>query len=65
MDRRYQQSGLNERTTLADFDWRFNPQRPRAACFELHTLKFVAEGHNAIVIGKPGTGWSHDAKAVA
>ena len=42
MDRRYQQSGLDERITLADFDWRFNPQRPRAACFELHTLKFVA-----------------------
>lgn len=25
MERRYQQSGLDERITLADFDWRFNP----------------------------------------
>jgi hypothetical protein len=44
MERRYQKSGLDERVSLADFDWRFNPKLPRAACFELHTLKFVAEG---------------------
>ena len=65
MDRRYQKSGLDERITLADFDWRFNPKLPRAACFELHTLKFVAEGHNALIIGKTGTGKSHVAKAIA
>jgi len=65
MDRRYKRSGLAERLTLADFDWRFNPKLPRNACFELHTLKFVAEGANALVIGKPGTGKSHVAKAVA
>ena len=55
LDRRFKRSGLAERLTLADFDWRFNPKLPRAACFELHTLKFVAEGANALVIGKPGT----------
>ena len=65
MERRYLQSGLDERTTLADFDWRFNPKLPRQACFELHTLKFIADGQNAIIIGKPGTGKSHIAKAVA
>ena len=65
MQRRYQQSGLDERVTLADFDWRFNAKLPRAACFELHTLKFIADGHNALLIGKPGTGKSHVAKAVA
>ncbi|MDP9919086.1 DNA replication protein DnaC [Variovorax boronicumulans] len=56
MERRFKRSGLTERLTLADFDWRFNPKPPRNACFELHTLKFV---------GKPGTGKSHVAKAVA
>ena len=56
---------LAERTTLNDFDWRFNPKLPRAACFELHTLKFIAEGANALIVGKPGTGKSHVAKAVA
>jgi DNA replication protein DnaC len=64
-ERRFKHSGLDERPTLADFDWRFNPKLPRQACFELHTLKFVSEGGNALIIGKPGTGKSHVAKAVA
>jgi DNA replication protein DnaC len=64
-ERRFKQSRLDERPTLADFDWRFNPKLPRQACFELHTLKFIGEGGNALIIGKPGTGKSHVAKAVA
>ncbi|OYV32358.1 MAG: ATP-binding protein [Thiomonas sp. 20-64-5] len=64
-ERRFKQSRLDERPTLADFDWRFNPKLPRAACFELHTLKFLGDGANALIIGKPGTGKSHVAKAVA
>jgi DNA replication protein DnaC len=63
--RRYMQSRLDERPTLNDFDWRFNPKLPRQACFELHALKFIAEGSNALIIGKTGTGKSHVAKAVA
>lgn len=65
LDRRYKRSGLDEKLTLADFDWRFNPKLPRAACFELHALKFIGEGANALIVGKPGTGKSHLAKAVA
>lgn len=65
LDRRYKQSGLDERLTLVDFDWRFNPKLPRATCFELHALKFISDGANALIIGKPGTGKSHVAKAVA
>ena len=65
LERRYQHSGLDERLTLGDFDWRFNPKLPRQACFELHTLKFIADGQNGLIIGKPGTGKSHIAKAVA
>jgi len=65
MERRFNKSGLDERPTQADFDWRFNPKLPRQACFELHTLKFVAEGQNALFVGKPGTGKSHIAKAIA
>ena len=60
-----QHSGLDERVTLQDFDWRFNPKLPRQACFELHTLKFITESSNALIIGKPGTGKSHVAKALA
>jgi DNA replication protein DnaC len=65
LERRYHQSGLDERASLNDFDWSFNPKLPRQACFELHTLKFISEGYNALIIGKPGTGKSHVAKAVA
>ena len=64
-ERRFKRSGLDERPSLADFDWRFNPKLPRNACFELHTLKFIGESTNALIIGKPGTGKSHVAKAVA
>lgn len=64
-ERRYKRSGLDEKVSLADFDWRFNPKLPRAACFELHILKFIAEGSNALIVGKPGTGKSHIAKAIA
>ena len=64
-EKRFKQSRLDERPTLTDFDWRFNPKLPRQACFELHTLKFLAEAGNALIIGKPGTGKSHVAKAVA
>ncbi len=64
-ERRFKRCGLDERLTLLDFDWRFNPKLPRNACYELHTLKFIAEGTNALLIGKPGTGKSHIAKAVA
>ena len=64
-ERRFKQSRLDERPTLTDFDWRFNPKLPRQACFELHTLKFIGEGGNALIIGKTGTGKSHVAKAVA
>ncbi|CDW96565.1 MULTISPECIES: IS21-like element helper ATPase IstB [unclassified Thiomonas] len=64
-ERRFKHSRLDERLSLADFDWRFNPKLPRQACFELHTLKFISEGANAMIIGRPGTGKSHVAKAVA
>jgi DNA replication protein DnaC len=53
IERRFKHSRLEERLTLTDFDWRFNPKLPRQACFELHTLKFLGEGANALIIGKP------------
>jgi DNA replication protein DnaC len=65
LDRRYKRSGLDEKASLVDLDWRFNPKIPRAACFELHTLKFITEGANALIVGKPGTGKRHVAKALA
>ena len=34
LERRFKHSGLDERASLADIDWRFNPKIPRQACFE-------------------------------
>ena len=65
LERRFQLSGLDERASLAEFDWGYNPKIPKRTCFELHTLKFVAEGDGAVFIGPPGTGKSHVAKAIA
>jgi DNA replication protein DnaC len=65
IERRFTLSGLGEKPTLQEFDWGFNPKIPKQACFELHTLKFIADGSNALLVGKPGTGKSHIAKAVA
>jgi DNA replication protein DnaC len=53
IERRYQQSGLDEKLTLAEFDWSFNPKLPRQTCFQLHTLAFIAAGENALLVGKP------------
>lgn len=65
LERRFQVSGLGERASLAEFDWGYNPKIPKRACFELNTLKFIAQGECAILIGPPGTGKSHVAKAIA
>lgn len=65
-DARLKQSGLplEERRTLTEFDWGFNPKVPKKTCFELVTLGFLRRGEHALLIGSPGTGKSHIAKAV-
>jgi DNA replication protein DnaC len=65
LERRYQLSGLPERASMEEFDWGYNPKIPKRDCFELNTLKFISEGANPILIGPPGTGKSHVAKALA
>ena len=51
LERRFQLSGLDERASLAEFDWGYNPKIPKRTCFELHTLKFIAEGDSGLLIG--------------
>jgi DNA replication protein DnaC len=65
LDRRYTLSGLPERKDLKDFDWAYNPTIPRRAVLELATLKFITAHEDALFIGRPGTGKSHIAKAIA
>lgn len=65
IERRFKASGLDERKTLSEFDWSFNPKLPKKDIFELVTIKFIQNGEDALLIGAPGTGKSHIAKTVA
>jgi DNA replication protein DnaC len=65
LDRRFSLSGLPEHKDLKDFDWAYNPKVPRRDVLELATLKFIEAKEGALLIGQPGTGKSHCAKAVA
>jgi DNA replication protein DnaC len=65
LDRRFTLSGLAERKDLKDFDWSYNPRLPKRAILELATLKFIDAREDALLIGPPGLGKSHCAKALA
>jgi len=68
LDRRFALSGLPERKDLKDlkdFDWTYNPKVPKRDVLELATLKFIEAREGALLIGQPGTGKSHCAKAIA
>ena len=65
MERRFKLSGLAERKLLKDLDWSYNPKIPKRNVLELGTLKFIDAKENVLLIGSPGTGKSHVAKALA
>ena len=66
IERRIKDSGLKEeRKTLEEFDWSFQPKLDRPALEQLAALDFVKRGDDLIFTGKPGTGKSHLLKAIA
>jgi DNA replication protein DnaC len=65
IETRFKTSGLKEQPTLTEFDWGFNPKLPKKEIYELVSGKFIRDGHDALLIGSPGTGKSHIAKTVA
>jgi len=65
LERRFTHSGLPERKRLEELDWSYNPKLPKRAILELATLTFIDARENVLLIGRPGTGKSHAAKAIA
>jgi DNA replication protein DnaC len=65
LERRFTHSGLPERKSLEELDWSYNPKLPKRAILELATLAFIDARENVLLIGRPGTGKSHAAKAIA
>jgi DNA replication protein DnaC len=64
-DRRYKLSGLPEPKRLAEMDWTYNARLPKREILELGTLKFIDAREDVLLLGRPGTGKSHVAKALA
>jgi DNA replication protein DnaC len=65
LERRHALSGLPERKDLRSFDWTYNTRLPKRQILELATLKFLDAREDILIIGPPGTGKSHVAKALA
>ena len=65
LERRYALSGLPDRKDLTSFDWTYNTRLPKRDVLDLATLKFIDAKEDILIIGPPGTGKSHVAKALA
>jgi DNA replication protein DnaC len=63
--RRLKQAGIVTPTSLAEFDWSFNPKIPKAKLVELASARFVSPHGGVLLIGPPGVGKSHRATAIA
>ena len=64
IERQFLLSGLVRPQALDGFDWSYNPKLPKGPILELAALKWVADHEDALLIGQPGTGKSHVARAV-
>ncbi len=62
--RRVAKARFEEVKTLADFDFRANPQAPAAVIRDLATLRFLERQESVLICGPVGVGKSHIAQAL-
>ena len=65
LERRHALSGRPDHKDLQSFDWSYNTRLPKRDVLELATLKFIDAKEDVLILGPPGTGKSHIAKALA
>src|SRR5258708_8247282 len=65
LERRDKQAEFRDpQATLDSFDFDFNKKMNRSLVFELATGNFIAQHHDGLFLGPPGTGKSHLAQAI-
>lgn len=64
LELRRRRANFESSKSLEDFDFRFNPQIPKARIVDLATCHFVERKEVAILIGPAGVGKSHLAQAL-
>lgn len=58
------QSGIKQAKTFSQFDWSFNPKIPKEEILSFARSSWIEDGANLVLIGDPGLGKSHIAKAL-
>jgi DNA replication protein DnaC len=64
IQRSTQQAAFRDCRRLADFDFSFNPDIPRARISQLATCQWIRDARDVLLIGPPGVGKSHLAQAL-
>jgi len=64
MQRLLKLSGIKQMRTFSQFDWSFNPKVPKEEILSFARSPWIEEGANLVLIGDPGLGKSHLAKAL-
>jgi DNA replication protein DnaC len=64
MARDIKHAAFRDARSLADFDFTFNPNIPRARVYELATCQFIGQARDVLLVGPPGVGKSHIAQAI-
>jgi DNA replication protein DnaC len=61
---RLSRAGFENRKSLDDFEFRFNPNLPKAKILDLATCQFLETFTNVLMVGPAGVGKSHLAQAI-